>query len=33
MASRNAAWLISVPETTDNTRMLAIESCICIFYI
>lgn len=33
MASRNAPWLISVQKTTDNTRMLAIESYICIFYI
>lgn len=33
MGNRSAAWLVSVPETTKNTMLLAIKSYTCIFYI
>lgn len=33
MGSRSIAWLISVPETSKNTILLAIKSYICIFYL
>lgn len=33
MGSRSTVWLISAPETTKNTMVLAIKSYVCIFYI